>query len=105
MQHLKSLLTGTVWTRPVTARAIAAAMIAMGALAAPPVHAFELFGMKFFESEEEAEAVVDPLDYTLTFEAGTSDSDLEDALRDASILLADEEKPVSGSLGKSSVRA
>lgn len=99
MQHLKSLLTGTVWTRPVTARAIAAAMIAMGALAAPPAHGFELFGMKFFESEEEAEAVVDPLDYTLTFEAGTSDSDLEDALRDASILLADEEKPVSGSLG------
>ena len=99
MQHLKSLLTGTVWTRPVTARAVAAAMIAMGALAAPSAHAFELFGMKFFESEEEAEAVVDPLDYTLTFEAGTSDSDLEDALRDASILLADEEKPVSGSLG------
>jgi len=70
-----------------------------GAVAATPVAAFELFGIRLWGSAKADEDVVDPLKYQLTFEPGTTDKDLADALREASILLADEDRPVSGSLG------
>lgn len=64
-----------------------------------PSAAFEIFGMKFFESEEDEPPVVDPLSYTVTFDTGGSDDALAAELRDASTLLADQERPVSGSVG------
>lgn len=80
-------------------RTAAAALLLASAVAATPAAAFELFGVRLFGSGEAEEEVVDPLRYSLTFEAGTTDEELADALREASVLLADEERPVSGSLG------
>jgi translocation and assembly module TamA len=68
---------------------------------AAQAQAFELFGIKLFGSgEEEADAdIVDPLHYTLTFTVAGGDEELTDRLRGASNMVADEERPVSGSLG------
>jgi translocation and assembly module TamA len=63
------------------------------------VSALELFGLKLFEPEEDTTDVADPLRYTLTFTVEGGDADLSGQLRDASAMLADEEKPVSGALG------
>ncbi|MGN6534278.1 MAG: outer membrane protein assembly factor, partial [Mesorhizobium sp.] len=66
-----------------------------------PAAAFELFGIKLWESasdKEDAE-IVDPLRYAVTIEAPDADSDLKDRLESASTLKADEDRPVSGSLG------
>src|SRR5436190_22121511 len=70
-----------------------------GLTGAVPAYAFELFGFKFFEPEDDQSDVVDPLRYTLTFDVAGGDEDVTDKLRDASAMVADEEKPVSGSLG------
>ncbi|WP_245413560.1 autotransporter assembly complex protein TamA [Mangrovicella endophytica] len=66
-----------------------------------PAQAFEIFGLKFFESENEADedAVLDPVNYTVTLNVTPAVEGLEDELRDASTLIADEDDPVSGSLG------
>lgn len=64
-----------------------------------PARAFEIFGFKFLEPDEEETDVVDPLRYTLVFNVAGGDEDLTETLRDASEMVADEEKPVSGSLG------
>lgn len=74
------------------------AVWALGAAAAPAA-AFELFGYKFFESDNEKLEVLDPVKYTVTLTLTTPDKDLEKQLNDASTLVADEDKPVSGSLG------
>ncbi|ODT82762.1 MAG: hypothetical protein ABS76_06815 [Pelagibacterium sp. SCN 64-44] len=69
--------------------------------AAAPVHAFELFGIKFFEdaAERDAEAViVDPQPYFVTFTSSEGGA-VEAALRKASALLADEAEPASGAAG------
>jgi translocation and assembly module TamA len=79
-------------------RALAGAILILSS-AATPVSAFELFGIHLWGDRKADEDVVDPLKYQLTFEPGTSDDDLADALREASILLAGEDRPVSGSLG------
>ncbi|RWN96183.1 autotransporter assembly complex family protein [Mesorhizobium sp.] len=62
--------------------------------------AFELFGLKLWElsSDEDAD-IVDPLRYTVTIDAPDADEDLAEKLENASALKADEEHPVSGSLG------
>lgn len=80
-----------------TALAVAAAL-ACGPFAAQPASAFEIFGMKFFEDEEEAVAVIDPVEYTLTLDPG-ADDDLKDAIENTARLKQDEGKPVSGDLG------
>jgi translocation and assembly module TamA len=81
-------------------RALLAALILSGALAvATPAGAFKLFGFRFFESENEDADIVDPLHYTVTFEVAGGDKDLTGGLRDASAMVADQERPVSGSLG------
>jgi translocation and assembly module TamA len=79
------------------ALSIAAAL----AVSSVPASAFELFGIKFFEDQgdRDAEAViVDPQPYSVTFtttEAGAA----ENAVRNASSLLADEAEPASGAAG------
>nr|WP_292835336.1 autotransporter assembly complex family protein [Mesorhizobium sp.] len=66
-----------------------------------PAAAFELFGIKLWNSasdKEDAE-IVDPLRYAVTIEAPDADDDLKKKLEAASTLKADEDRPVSGSLG------
>ncbi len=81
-----------------TALAVAAAL-ACGPFSVQPASAFELFGMKFFESEEDTAPVIDPVNYTLTLDPGTDDDDLKDAIENASRLKQDDGTPVSGDLG------
>lgn len=76
-----------------------AILVAWMAVAPVPAAAFELFGVRLWGSAEDDIAVVDPLNYTVTFDAGTENAELKSALEDASGLLADQERPVSGSLG------
>jgi translocation and assembly module TamA len=70
-------------------------------LFAPQAQAFEFFGYKFFESEEEkADAeIADPLRYSATLTVPDGDSELSGRLETASALVSDQERPVSGSLG------
>lgn len=90
----------TIIARRTAARLGVAALLA--AMAAPqwpaPALAFELFGFRLFGSGDEGEAVVDPVQYEVSFDV-EGDETLERRLRRASSLLADEERPVSGSLG------
>lgn len=70
--------------------------VAVATTAVQPLHAFEIFGMKFFEGEEEA-PVSDPVRYSLDFAAGNED--IAEVLQESSLLYQDQEKPVSGDLG------
>lgn len=72
---------------------------ALLSMMAPQGHAFTLFGHKFFESEDPAQQVLDPVAYTVTFDVSGNDADLKSALDAASQLLADKDDPVSGDLG------
>lgn len=81
-----------------TALAVAAAL-SVAPLSASPAFAFEIFGMKFFEDEEETVSVIDPVNYTLTLNPGTDDDDLKEAIENTALLKQDEGKPVSGDLG------
>lgn len=87
----------------VVVRALAGALLCSAGLLAVsrPAAAFELFGIKLWESasdKEDAE-IVDPLRYAVTIEAPDADADLKKTLEGASTLKADEDRPVSGSLG------
>ncbi|RWF62500.1 outer membrane protein assembly factor [Mesorhizobium sp. M4B.F.Ca.ET.190.01.1.1] len=65
-----------------------------------PATAFEFFGIKLWGSASDEDAdIVDPLRYSVTIEAPDADKDLVKNLENASTLKADEERPVSGSLG------
>jgi translocation and assembly module TamA len=73
--------------------------LALGA-AMPPAAAFEIFGFKFFERGEEEDAdIADPLHYTVTLDVAGDDAGLTKQLNNASLLISDQERPVSGSLG------
>ncbi|WP_375451282.1 autotransporter assembly complex family protein [uncultured Devosia sp.] len=78
---------------------VVAPLLSMGL--AQPVAAFDFFGLKLFEdqSEVDAEAVVaDPQPYTIDVsvtETGTA----ENAVRNASSLVADADEPASGAAG------
>ncbi|MDO9418042.1 autotransporter assembly complex protein TamA [Pararhizobium sp.] len=85
------------YRRAGTALAVAA-WATLGPLTATPAAAFEIFGMKFFEDDEAAE-VIDPVNYSLTLNAGTDDGDLKEAIENSALLYQDKEKPVSGDLG------
>ncbi|MDQ2632607.1 MAG: autotransporter assembly complex protein TamA [Pseudomonadota bacterium] len=66
----------------------------------PAANAFELFGFKLFGSgDEEGEDIVDPLNYTVTLTVKGDDERLRETLEEASSLVQDVERPVSGSLG------
>ncbi|OJF98004.1 hypothetical protein AX761_13500 [Rhizobium sp. 58] len=76
-----------------------AAMALCGPLSATPANAFKIFGMSFFEGEDDTDQVIDPVNYTLTLNGGDEDEDLREALENSSRLFQDKEKPVSGDLG------
>ena len=83
------------------AKLVTATAIVSTVCAAVPAGAFELFGMTFFGSDEPAETVIDPVNYTATISVAPAPDDdgLADTLTSASTLISDEDKPVSGSLG------
>ncbi|WP_457581518.1 autotransporter assembly complex protein TamA [Ensifer canadensis] len=81
-----------------TALAVAVSC-ALGPMSVTKAYAFKIFGMKFFEGDEDDAQVIDPVNYTLTFEAGTDDKELKEALENSSQLVQGQEKPVSGNLG------
>ncbi|GLS40935.1 membrane protein [Mesorhizobium tianshanense] len=83
-------------------RALLLALLCSTALVAETGNAaaFEIFGIKLWGSSEDEDAdIVDPLRYSVTIEAPDADEDLVKKLENASTLKADEERPVSGSLG------
>lgn len=82
-------------------RAMALALLAGAALpvAVLPAAAFELFGFRLWGSPDEDADVVDPLRYSATLIVTDGDEDLRDTLEEASELMAEQERPVSGSLG------
>ncbi|MCB8839640.1 autotransporter assembly complex protein TamA [Aurantimonas sp. VKM B-3413] len=84
-----------------SAKLVTAAAIVSTVCVAAPAGAFELFGMTFFGSDDPAEAVIDPVNYTATISVAPAPDDdgLADTLTSASTLISDEDKPVSGSLG------
>lgn len=63
-----------------------------------PAAAFEIFGWKFFEGDNNVAATTDPVRYTLSFNDG-GDKDLKDTIADASALVQDQKEPVNGDLG------
>jgi translocation and assembly module TamA len=79
---------------------LAAAILGIWVALAPASAAAQgSFWDRLWRGDSDEAAVVDPLRYTLTFDAGTADPELKEAIEDASGMLADEERPVSGSLG------
>lgn len=81
---------------------VTAAIAAMVAgAAAHPAMAFELFGIRLFGSKQETteEVIGTPQFYNVEMTVGGGDKAVEDALRGASMLLADKDKPASGSAG------
>jgi translocation and assembly module TamA len=76
------------------ALACSSALVVAGA-----ANAFEIFGMKFFEPQQDAIEVVDPLNYTVTLTVQGDNAKVKEAMERTSSLLADKERPVSGSLG------
>lgn len=66
-----------------------------------PAQGFELFGVKFFENESEADAgsvIADPQPYSVSLVVNGK-GDLEGVVRSASALVADEAEPASGAAG------
>ena len=65
-----------------------------------PAFAFKIFGLKFFEpGDEETEVVADAQPYTLEFTVAGADEELDEAIRNASSLARDEERPPPGTAG------
>jgi len=67
--------------------------------ATPTAAAFEIFGIRLFGSDEPDRDIIDPLDYTVTLETGAAERKLRKSLERTSLLVADEDDPVSGDLG------
>lgn len=82
----------------VSARLVAGGLVALGLAAAEPARAFELFGITLFGAEEDTADVADPLRYSVTLTVD-GDADLREIVENASSLVADQKRPVSGSLG------
>ncbi|MDQ0317863.1 translocation and assembly module TamA [Pararhizobium capsulatum DSM 1112] len=81
-----------------TALAVLAAVLC-GPLSLRDANAFKIFGMSFFENDEEPNEVIDPVNYSLDLETGTADDDLKESLENASRLFQEKDQPVSGNLG------
>ena len=84
-------------------RARTVVTVAASALLCPvfatEAHAFKLFGITLWGEEEQAVDVIDPVRYSVTLNAGAADDALKTALENASHLVQDKDKPVSGELG------
>jgi translocation and assembly module TamA len=85
--------------RKVGAAFAVAALTVCGPLSVSDAYAFKIFGMRFFEKDEEPNDIVDPVNFTLTLNESSADPDLKEALENSSRLFQDKDKPVSGDLG------
>lgn len=102
MSAYERQMSGGIAPRRVFSHALLLALLCSTALVAETGNAaaFEIFGIKLWGSSEDEDAdIVDPLRYSVTIEAPDADEDLVKKLENASTLKADEERPVSGSLG------
>ena len=74
---------------------------AMLLLVLGPAHAFEIFGYKFFETDDEAQlaGTVDPVKYTAAIALETDDAALLENLTQASALINQQDLPPSGLVG------
>lgn len=67
-----------------------------------PASAFDLFGIKLFESrkaDDSEDVIGDPQTYTVEFAVSGDDDDIEKRLKNSSTLWKDREKPASGVAG------
>ena len=74
----------------------------LGMVAVKPAAAFDLFGLKLFEGQkqaDEAAVISDPQPYSLGFSTSGATGDLDAAIRGASSLLAGKDTPASGTPG------
>ena len=76
-----------------------ASAVVIGLLSVSPAHAFKLFGLNLFGSDEETVEVINPVRYDATLSTGDADRDLAKRLENATTLVNDEKQPVSGDLG------
>ena len=77
-------------------------LVAAGLLGVGPASALDLFGLKLFEGQQQADEaalISDPQPYKVTFSTGGATGDLDAAIRNASALLAGQNKPASGVSG------
>lgn len=72
--------------------------MAWGAVARK-AEAFEIFGITLFGKADTDAAVIDPVNYSITFAAGGADKDLSEKLQKTALLVQEAKKPVSGDLG------
>ena len=83
-------------------RALACALLCSSVLVVQnrSAAAFEIFGLKLWGSDDDEDAdIANPLRYAVTINVMGADDDLEKKLENVSGLKADEDHPVSGSLG------
>lgn len=80
-------------------RTIALTALALAVALAGPARAFEIFGMRFFEAEQERTVIRDPIPYTVAFAHPDAPDDLATALRSASDLWVERSIPASGAIG------
>ncbi len=80
-------------------QAVFGAAIGLSILIAQPVSAFELFGIKFFEREDETLVVPDAQPYNLDFTIAGGGDGVSDVVRGASVLARDESRPPPGTTG------
>jgi translocation and assembly module TamA len=99
MRKRKRLPTVSVAYRNAGTAFAVAALAVCGPLSVTDAHAFKIFGISFFESDEEKVEVIDPVNYNLILTEGSGDEDLKEALENSSRLFQDKDKPVSGDLG------
>ncbi|MDO1584061.1 autotransporter assembly complex protein TamA [Rhizobium oryzicola] len=66
---------------------------------ATQAYALKIFGLTLFESDDDKEDVVNPVNYAPTLNTGNADSKLKERLETTTSLVADKDKPVSGDLG------
>lgn len=81
------------------AGAFAACVLLAGLSVVSDAHAFKLFGLTLFGSDDETVEVINPVRYDATLDTGSADKDLTERLENATSLVNDEEQPVSGDLG------
>jgi translocation and assembly module TamA len=61
--------------------------------------AFKIFGITLWGNSDTSADVIDPVRYTVTLDTPQASKDMKDALQSSSMLVQEQEKPVSGDLG------
>jgi translocation and assembly module TamA len=81
-------------------RVLVALVLVLGlGLPVAPAAAFELFGYRLWGEDPVDEETIDPVPYEVTLVVLSDDADLTERLEDASILIARQELPPSGTVG------